>query len=43
MAMDTSVQIKDSALAGGSSAGGVPQLVVIIVSIIPRVGAVLSV
>jgi hypothetical protein len=41
--MDTSVQIKDSVLAGGASAGGVLQFIVIIVSIIPQCGAVLSV
>ncbi|HUE79608.1 MAG TPA: hypothetical protein VMN38_08255 [Sphingomicrobium sp.] len=43
VAMGASVQINDLMLAGGAFPGSVPQFVVIIVSIIPQFGAMLSV
>ena len=43
VAMDTTVQNNVSALAGGNPVGSVQPVIVIIVSLIPQIGAVLSV
>jgi hypothetical protein len=43
VALKAFVQIEDSMRGGGSSVGRVPQVVIIVVSVIPQIGAVLSV